>query len=127
MTFNRLLILIVLLAAAGIAFAVQATSRTSEPLHGYAVFGGCDPDQDPSMSYVSLDTDGGGSIEHLTTPPPTRAYFIVVGQDIYFDGNENGLPESSEQFKAQGNSFDCLLYTSPSPRDKRQSRMPSSA
>ena len=24
-------------------------------------------------------------------------------------------------------SFDCLLYTSPSPRDKRQSRMPSSA
>ena len=24
-------------------------------------------------------------------------------------------------------SLDCLLYTSPSPRDKRQSRMPSSA
>ena len=23
--------------------------------------------------------------------------------------------------------YDCLLYTSPSPRDKRQSRMPSSA
>ena len=23
--------------------------------------------------------------------------------------------------------FGCLLYTSPSPRDKRQSRMPSSA
>ena len=26
-----------------------------------------------------------------------------------------------------GGSIDCLLYTSPSPRDKRQSRMPSSA
>ena len=26
-----------------------------------------------------------------------------------------------------GLSYDCLLYTSPSPRDKRQSRMPSSA
>ena len=25
------------------------------------------------------------------------------------------------------NCIDCLLYTSPSPRDKRQSRMPSSA
>ena len=25
------------------------------------------------------------------------------------------------------NSHACLLYTSPSPRDKRQSRMPSSA
>ena len=24
-------------------------------------------------------------------------------------------------------SYTCLLYTSPSPRDKRQSRMPSSA
>ena len=27
----------------------------------------------------------------------------------------------------QGEMRDCLLYTSPSPRDKRQSRMPSSA
>ena len=26
-----------------------------------------------------------------------------------------------------GASLTCLLYTSPSPRDKRQSRMPSSA
>ena len=26
-----------------------------------------------------------------------------------------------------GHYTDCLLYTSPSPRDKRQSRMPSSA
>ena len=26
-----------------------------------------------------------------------------------------------------GMSYICLLYTSPSPRDKRQSRMPSSA
>ena len=29
--------------------------------------------------------------------------------------------------KARGESWFCLLYTSPSPRDKRQSRMPSSA
>ena len=27
----------------------------------------------------------------------------------------------------KGTLFTCLLYTSPSPRDKRQSRMPSSA
>ena len=27
----------------------------------------------------------------------------------------------------RSNSYFCLLYTSPSPRDKRQSRMPSSA
>ena len=31
-------------------------------------------------------------------------------------------------FKFNGNTYyGCLLYTSPSPRDKRQSRMPSSA
>ena len=29
--------------------------------------------------------------------------------------------------KVTGKSLPCLLYTSPSPRDKRQSRMPSSA
>ena len=35
----------------------------------------------------------------------------------YYDGTLN----------ASANCIDCLLYTSPSPRDKRQSRMPSSA
>ena len=33
----------------------------------------------------------------------------------------------SEQAKTHKPDRDCLLYTSPSPRDKRQSRMPSSA
>ena len=54
-------------------------------------------------------------------------------------GNESGLQEdsdsggNSEQQTEGGkpgdsnNSDSCLLYTSPSPRDKRQSRMPSSA
>ena len=32
-----------------------------------------------------------------------------------------------EKFDSNHLSFACLLYTSPSPRDKRQSRMPSSA
>ena len=30
-------------------------------------------------------------------------------------------------YKALYEHYSCLLYTSPSPRDKRQSRMPSSA
>ena len=34
---------------------------------------------------------------------------------------------SSKEKEAMGESEICLLYTSPSPRDKRQSRMPSSA
>ena len=40
----------------------------------------------------------------------------VDGFNVRFSGTDN-----YEDIK------DCLLYTSPSPRDKRQSRMPSSA
>ena len=34
---------------------------------------------------------------------------------------------TGQSFRQQGYRWNCLLYTSPSPRDKRQSRMPSSA
>ena len=34
---------------------------------------------------------------------------------------------SEAVFEAEGMSYDCLLYTSPSPRDRQKSRMPSSA
>ena len=33
----------------------------------------------------------------------------------------------SNEILLEANEWGCLLYTSPSPRDKRQSRMPSSA
>ena len=41
---------------------------------------------------------------------------VIIGQDPYHGPGQ-----------AHGLCFSCLLYTSPSPRDKRQSRMPSSA
>ena len=41
----------------------------------------------------------------------------VLSEECEVDFNENTLDSCSG----------CLLYTSPSPRDKRQSRMPSSA
>ena len=37
------------------------------------------------------------------------------------------LHEDKEVARQRHNAGICLLYTSPSPRDKRQSRMPSSA
>ena len=40
-------------------------------------------------------------------------------------GRRLGVKKSGGQAVIPGNI--CLLYTSPSPRDKRQSRMPSSA
>ena len=36
-------------------------------------------------------------------------------------------PPGVRRIVALGDSFTCLLYTSPSPRDQRGSRMPSSA
>ena len=47
---------------------------------------------------------------------PTSGEVFVDGQSVY---------EQTEDQLAVFRS--CLLYTSPSPRDKRQSRMPSSA
>ena len=44
------------------------------------------------------------------------------------DGHGGGLIlAKSELEKMHTGTYACLLYTSPSPRDKRQSRMPSSA
>ena len=44
-----------------------------------------------------------------------------------------GVPAAAQEapeydhYVALGDSFTCLLYTSPSPRDRTRSRMPSSA
>ena len=47
---------------------------------------------------------------------------------------QSGVEELIDRYEIERDLFielikgmDCLLYTSPSPRDKRQSRMPSSA
>ena len=43
------------------------------------------------------------------------------------ENHDDQQKETSELLNALGLYCFCLLYTSPSPRDKRQSRMPSSA
>ena len=63
---------------------------------------------------------------------------ISVGGIILYDQNVTTNPWSSHNIlnpeqltelnkSLQSNSKTCLLYTSPSPRDQRGSRMPSSA
>ena len=47
--------------------------------------------------------------------------------DDYKETGINALYYASQTIESGLASFGCLLYTSPSPRDKRQSRMPSSA
>ena len=40
---------------------------------------------------------------------------------------QNLVPDKDVNYVPFGNFSDCLLYTSPSPRDAHESRMPSSA
>ena len=51
--------------------------------------------------------------------------FDFIQQVIKFNKLDARLDSIWDRFLAYGKG--CLLYTSPSPRDKRQSRMPSSA
>ena len=46
---------------------------------------------------------------------------------LEFHGLENVPQDKNVRYIVAVNHTCCLLYTSPSPRDKRQSRMPSSA
>ena len=50
-------------------------------------------------------------------------------EDVKNNVREHKLATVCEESKCPniGECWTCLLYTSPSPRDKRQSRMPSSA
>ena len=61
---------------------------------------------------------GGGDIDGKFDPKTKSVEFLMdTGRfDAEFSGKVSGKSLSG-----------CLLYTSPSPRDKRQSRMPSSA
>ena len=56
---------------------------------------------------------------HITASPQ------VLRERILSRGRES--PEQVEARVQRAMAYTCLLYTSPSPRDKRQSRMPSSA
>ena len=58
-------------------------------------------------------------------------FFVTdIGNDIVFEVSDNGNgipPEKMSLLFEKGVSSNCLLYTSPSPRDGATSRMPSSA
>ena len=67
--------------------------------------------------------------EDLVYPKWFEGNWLVTSQDIINDSEEPVIYKvnffKNDSDLVVGNR--CLLYTSPSPRDKRQSRMPSSA
>ena len=92
---------------------------------------------DPALSFVAIsflsstepatDTSGTGispeTYAVTTRDGQTQTTAIPSGIDNAFAG----LLGFTISGLKNGGSTTCLLYTSPSPRDKRQSRMPSSA
>ena len=111
--------------------------------NGVIVIGGLTPEdiERRSTAYVSVR----GKLDASSTAPTEKGGFVEVtgdnitvesGAQITADGQAGGgTVHIGGEYQGQGSTptartvtvQDCLLYTSPSPRDKRQSRMPSSA
>ena len=66
-----------------------------------------------------------GDLTELNTPVPRWWTVFYVGLCVIALGMLFLYPGLGSYEGSLG--YTCLLYTSPSPRDKRQSRMPSSA
>ena len=96
--------------------------------------------KDEDIKFLDLRfTDPKGKMQHVTF------HSDMVDKDLFKDGtmfdgssisgwkdiNESDMVLLPDPSTAKMDPFyqqdTCLLYTSPSPRDKRQSRMPSSA
>ena len=78
------------------------------------------------IDYVEI-TDGNSALIERMIQSDIKIISLTVTEGGYFQDPNTGDLDCTHpdiQFDA-GNT--CLLYTSPSPRDKRQSRMPSSA
>ena len=73
---------------------------------------GVDSSDGDGLDAGGNDSDSNGTVDSTGSADGSGS---VDGGSGDNDGSGGGL------------SSDCLLYTSPSPRDKRQSRMPSSA
>ena len=75
---------------------------------------------------VPASDRAGSDRQQATTQPPTYA----MNRDV--EGERFILEAGAEMYRehcavCHGERMDCLLYTSPSPRDVEESRMPSSA
>ena len=83
-----------------------------------------------SPTAVSLGSIGTGAGLYMGTVSIELIFGSTIrGGSIHLElRNSSGTVQYERYFNPQiDDANNCLLYTSPSPRDKRQSRMPSSA
>ena len=57
-------------------------------------------------------------------PPVELQNRVIIKNGVKYPGNEHCGAFGCDSYDISGT---CLLYTSPSPRDRQKSRMPSSA
>ena len=60
----------------------------------------------------------------VEAPPPEEVYLDMIRQALV---DQELIEEEIVLLETMREAFGCLLYTSPSPRDRQKSRMPSSA
>ena len=58
---------------------------------------------------------------------PTEMDFWWTGTTYFREISDSDEPDDTMEWSRWGPDMVCLLYTSPSPRDQRGSRMPSCA
>ena len=90
-----------------------------------------------TLAFTSTSSIAGPKIEvlHWWTSGGEAAALKVLKDDFAANGGEwldmpvtgGGGDAANVALKARIVAGDCLLYTSPSPRDRTRSRMPSSA
>ena len=75
-----------------------------------------------TLSYQELVADG-----YLTTRSRSGFFVADDAPSSAFNGNTASVQDRVNWDLALQRNYTCLLYTSPSPRDRTRSRMPSSA
>ena len=81
----------------------------------------------PSLTVMGVGGAGSNAVNNMIQSNLNNVEFIVANTDAQALENSlcyNRIQLGLEKTKGLGA---CLLYTSPSPRDMRRSRMPSSA
>ena len=90
-------------------------------------------EQKANLKMIGVGGAGGNAVNRMIQAGMSGVDFIVINtdaQDLDNNAAENKIQIGKNLTKGLGagaRSEICLLYTSPSPRDRQKSRMPSSA